>query len=178
MTNTGSGWNEIQIPFFPYDFIRIRRGIKTNNNYYLLGIGENESGVTTTALFELNGNKLGIIYEAEYSLDTMPGIQEINGEMFFVIGKKIMQYSNNRFTTIFEVNQTNFWNYIIGRNRKDIFLVMKDGLCHFNGNDIAYVYNFSGNLWTSDVIIFENDIYINTSDYDNGRNIIVHGKLN
>jgi len=41
------------------------------------------------------------------------------------------------------VENPNFYQRMWGRNSKDIFLLMTDGLAHYNGTDIEYLFYFN-----------------------------------
>ena len=66
-------------------------------------------------------------------------------------------------------------NYI---NKNDIFLRMTDGIAHYNGNNIKYIYNFEGNISIIDAVLFENKVFFLAFDISNGNDLIYHGKLN
>ena len=65
-------------------------------------------------------------------------ISMINGEVYF--GSAIETRENGQFQTILTVDNPNFYQRIWGRNEKDIFLMMGDGLAHYNGTDIQYLF--------------------------------------
>jgi len=55
---------------------------------------------------------------------------------------------------------------------------MLDGLAHYNGSNIKYLYRLpkSKQLWVG-FMIFINEIYFNVYDLTNGNNYILIGKL-
>ena len=169
----GSNWVELKIPFLPYNFLRIKRGINESTKYYLLG-----SGVTdTVALFEFDGN-IKSIYEAKYSTSTWTTIQSMGGKMYFITGNKINKYINNQFTPITQINDSMFGLQIFGRSEKDILLKMMNGIAHYNGIDVQYLYNFPYRAYSiSDAVLFEKDVFFLANDFNNGLNLIFHGQL-
>ncbi|MBK7227900.1 MAG: hypothetical protein IPH97_03270 [Ignavibacteriales bacterium] len=64
----------------------------------------------------------------------------INNEVIFVLGNQIARSVNNKFQTFLNVTNSNFYQRIWGRNTKDIFLLMTDGLAHYNGTDVEYLF--------------------------------------
>ncbi|HEX7358763.1 MAG TPA: hypothetical protein VF270_13705, partial [Ignavibacteriaceae bacterium] len=65
----------------------------------------------------------------------------------------------------------------IGRNEKDIFLGMRDGIAHYNGENTIYLYRTTENIFVRKGILFEKEVFFLGRDI-NGNNLIFHGKLN
>jgi hypothetical protein len=173
----GKSWKEKKIPEFPYAFIRIKKDIKGNGKYYLLGNSFTDSGFLTS-IFEYNGEDNIIqIYEAPFGIQTGAIIQLINKKMLFVIGNKINKYENGQFNPIFQINEPNFRGQIWGRNEKDIFLLMLDGIAHYNGTDVAYIYKNDHNPSISDAVVFEKDVFFVAADFNNDLNLMIRGTL-
>jgi hypothetical protein len=109
----------------------------------------------------------------------------VAGKVCFLIGSELYRYIQGQFMKVvsFNIDNSNFGFQLFGRNEKDIFLIMHDGIEHYNGQDVQYVYRLST---TSPYIfvralIFEKDIffvlnYTDSSDFS--KHLIVHGKLN
>jgi hypothetical protein len=172
----GYNWVEQKIPFLTYNFLRIRRGINESTKYYLLGSGV--IGTDTDALFEFDGQKIKSIYEAKYSPSTWMTIQSIGSKMYFVTGNKINKYINNQLIPIAQINDSMFGCQIFGRSENDIFLKMLNGIAHYNGNDVQYLYNFPYRAYSiSDAVVFEKDVFFLANDFNNGLNLIFHGQL-
>lgn len=107
-----------------------------------------------------------------------PTIAEIDGYLYAVIDKKIFRYYKGRDELIFEINLPNFGGVIWGRNRNDIFVRMLDGLAHFDGKDVKYLFKTSNNIMMApNMVIFEKDVFIPCKDYTKNCNIVYHGKL-
>ena len=82
---------------------------------------------------------------------------------------------NGQFQTILTVDNPNFYQRIWGRNEKDIFLMMGDGLAHYNGTDIQYLF-YSDHIQIYGAALFERDVFFLIND-KNGNNLIYHGIL-
>jgi len=54
---------------------------------------------------------------------------------------------------------------------------MTDGVAHYNGNNIEYIYNFEGRISITDAVLFENEVFFLAFDISNGNDLIYHGKL-
>lgn len=173
----GSRWNEITIPNIPYSFSRIRRGNKENANYYLYGYGGNAMNSDNVGLFELFSNSIRTIYEASFSSQNWAFIQEINSNLYFVIGNRIQKYLHNEFIPVIQINDSNFGAQIYGRSSKDIFLRMFDGIAHYNGSNYEYLYKFNDGITIVNAIIFEKEVFFLALDVQNNLNLIIKGKL-
>lgn len=159
-----------------YDFLRIRRA--SANKYYLLAIKDEPQTGDLLSIWEYEGGtKIKLIYEGKLGLLTTAFIQKINNEMYFVIGNTINMYSNSKFNQLLQVNFSNFDTQIFGRNKKDIFLRMLDGIAHYNGNDIEYLFRFHERISITDAFLFENEVFFLALDLTNGNDLIFHGKL-
>lgn len=71
-----------------------------------------------------------------------------------------------------------FW----GRSTKDIFLLMTDGLAHYNGDNIEYLFYFTfanDKPWTQiyGAAIFENEVFFTIYEPPTDLKLIYHGKL-
>lgn len=56
---------------------------------------------------------------------------------------------------------------------------MQDGIAHYNGTDIEYIYRFenSTSISITDAVIFEKEIVFLAMDLQNNQNIILRGAL-
>jgi hypothetical protein len=104
--------------------------------------------------------------------------QNIGGTLYFVLGNKIYTYNNQEFKLFLEINESNFGGQIYGRSTEDIILRMYDGIAHYNGSDIEYLYKFSSNNTSiTNGVVFEKDIFFIAIDFNNSQNLLIHGKL-
>ena len=174
-----SQWNIVYIsPLISvYEvFIFIYKGNSTDNNYYLLSYYGVDAD--TAKIYEYDGNnKLKGIYSSPAS---QAGLALINNEVFFILGNQICSRQNNAFNTLFTVPGNNFLHGIGGRNKDDIILEMTDGIAHYNGSDVEYLYHFNHpniSIFGTPVI-FEKEVFILAYDFQNNLNLIFRGKLN
>ncbi len=177
MRYNGSYWWKMKIPKLAYQFVRIRKGLIENLNYYLLGYSEDSSGKSTIAIYEFNGKNLKSIYESIYSSQTRASIQAIQGKIYIIIGNTIFRYVNNVYKLIKEVDMPNFGLGIHGRSEKDIFLRMEDGIAHYNGTDIEYLLKFKGDIYLCGAMIFDNHVFFIANDFNTGLNLVYKGEL-
>jgi hypothetical protein len=161
----GSNWNFLSIPDRRVGFTWIRRGVLESAKYYLSGV-RNESTGDTNKIFELDGTSLKEIYSSQVG----GSVCEMEGKVYFPIGKKIFKYQNNQFVVWKDFSSTTYRGWICGRSEIDFFLLATDGFGHYNGTDLKTIY--STNLPISGIFVFENDIFFILN-----FKIIVHGKL-
>jgi len=149
-----------------------------NDRYYLLTALDNEIEKDTVRLYEYDSNNLKTIYENYVSENTSCVMNDINGYLYVTIGRKIFMYYKNNFEQILEINDSNFGGQTWGRNKKDIFIRMFDGLMHYNGTDASYILKFpSGVRFGTSALVLEKDIFLHAYDNNTGYNIIYHGVL-
>lgn len=174
----GTDWERVYVGNNKSMLMSIRRGKQTSSNYFVWGIDNNHYNLTpdTTKLFEFNRIKLEEIHSDQYGIYTANYLQVISDEVIFTIGKGIYTYSNNTFNLITKNPYENYYDAVFGRSKKDIFWTMADGLTHFNGSDFEYILNFD-NKSLSDGVVFENDVFFVANDFNNGTNLIYHGRL-
>lgn len=114
----------------------------SDNKIYLQVIGGREF-TDSTHIYEFANGKYYKLYGNIWTQGLQADISLINNEVFFVLGNRILTRKNNQFKTILNVDNSNFYQRIWGRNSKDIFLLMTDGLAHYNGRDIEYLFHFN-----------------------------------
>ncbi len=174
----GEVWKEVNIPVFTtYDFLTVRRSVAEKSNYFILGLGDVESGDDLLALFEFDGFNIRKIYEAGFNNETWTGITLAGEKLLFIISNKICRYVSGQFQPLFQVNMQNFNQGIWGRNEKDVFISMKDGIAHYNGVDVQYIYPYKGKEHALGATILENNIFILTNDFTNDYTIMLRGVL-
>ncbi len=176
----GSRWDLIYFTDLKrYSFLRIRRANKGSNTYYLWAIKDAPMTGDLVSVFEYKwGADIKLIYEGKDVIQTGTFIQNIYNVMYFVIGNTINTYSNSEFKKFLQVTLPNFGIQIFGRSKNDIFLRMLDGIAHYNGNDVEYLYRFSGNISITDAFLFDKEVFFLALDLTNGNDLIFHGKLN
>jgi hypothetical protein len=132
----------------------------------------------STILYEYSHSEFTKIYSSVWSNDFAGDISLINGEVYFVLGKRIAKRIGNEFTTLLNIENTNFYNAIWGRNSKDIFLRMTDGLAHYNGSDVEYLLHFDKpRTPIFGAALFEKEVFFIVYEAQTNLNIIYHGVL-
>ncbi len=157
---------------------------KSDNKIYLqvIKIGGTEHR-DSTLIYEDNDAKYNKIYSSPETQGLQADISIIDGEVYFILGNEIARRKDNLFKTILNIDNPNFYHRIWGRNSKDIFLLMTDGLVHYNGNDMEYLFHFTypdakPATQIFSAAIFEKDVFFVTYEPPTGLKYIYHGKVN
>ncbi|MBI5809295.1 MAG: hypothetical protein HZA74_12930 [Ignavibacteriales bacterium] len=173
----GIQWKEVYVADYQSQFVRIR---KQENKYYIESFTiNNETGNDTIVFYEFDGKKLKNIFTKSLTEITFATFNTIGEELYFLINTDVYIYQKETFIKRFSLNVANFGYQIYGRSEKDLFVRMKNGLGHYNGIDIEYLYRFDNN-WTSisaNAAIFEKDIFFTVEDPINDKDFIIHGKI-
>lgn len=173
----GYRWKEIYVANSQSQFFRIR---KQNNKYYVNSLTvNNATGNDSVAFYEYDGKNLKNIFAKPLTEITWAIFNNIGEKLYFLINTDIYNYQNDAFVKRFSLNAANFGYSIYGRSEKDLFVRMKNGLAHYNGTTIEYLYRFDSN-WTSvssQAAIFEKEVFFTVNDPINNKDFILHGKL-
>jgi hypothetical protein len=169
----GSKWNHINVPDVPYSLVKIQRENISNQNYFVLGFKYEAFFDDTLIVFEFNGSNLKPIMSG-----SAVGFEKIRDEMIFVSNKSLYKYSGTNLIKFKDISEFNFLGLILGRNNKDIFLGMEDGIAHFNGNDVKYLIHFdNAHVNLTGATIFEEDIVFLAYDFNSQVNLVFRGKV-
>ena len=145
---------------------------------YLLVIG-GTNFTDSTKVYELIQGGYQLLYGNLWTKGLQADISLINNEVIFVLGNQIARRTNNQFRTILNVTNPNFYQRIWGRNVKDIFLLMTDGLAHYNGSDMEYLFYFNRTPSTQiyGAALFEKDVFFLVDEAPSGLSLVYHGRL-
>ncbi|NUN10590.1 MAG: hypothetical protein HUU54_15550 [Ignavibacteriaceae bacterium] len=151
---------------------------------HYLSLGRMWNGLyrDSTLIYEYSGSNFKYIQGSIWDKGTESNISLVNGDVYFVLGKQIAKRAGTEFKTIVEVNSPNFYQRIWGRSSKDIFLFMTDGLAHYNGSDIAYLFYYTDRFslpfpQIMGAAIFETEVFFIVYEPQTGLSLIYHGKL-
>jgi hypothetical protein len=93
-------------------------------------------------------------------------------------GRELLFFDGINQQELITVQNSEFGYSVEGRSIKDVFVGMLDGIAHYNGSDIEYLYNFSDPNIRGDFIkVFPNSLFINTYNNSKHINIIFRGYL-
>lgn len=171
----GAAWKFI-------DNIKIRgicsKLVKSKKYYFLNAMHWDSNYGDSSYIYRFDGKEIKTIYGGTWGRDQFGTFAQIGNEVLFVLGQKICTYSGINFNTILNVDNPDFENAIAGRNRKDIILFMKNGLAHYNGSDVKYIYYFPSDICiSSGLVIFKNEIHFDLKNHTTGIKMFIKGEL-
>lgn len=146
-------------------------------NTYRIGNGEY---FDSTLIYEYSKKTYKQLYSSVWTKGTQADLSFIDGEVYFVLGNRIARCVYNQLETYLNVNNPNFYQRIWGRSAKDIFLLMTDGLVHYNGTDLKYLFYFNVTPATQifGAALFQKEVFFLVKEARTHQNLVYHGKLN
>jgi len=174
----GRGWQEILITDFEVQFqrIRIEKGVKFMQSikpYY-------EGAPPDTLLYYKYDDDRLVDFFTTTSNDVQGlTLNNIGTEIYYLVGTSLSKLEDSLLIEIKEFSESEIGYQIYGRHQKDIFLRMNNGLAHYNGNDVKYLFSLGSSLESisSNAIIFQKEVFFIVRDFNNGTNLIYHGIL-
>ena len=147
-----------------------------DNKIYIQVIGGHNYTDSTT-IWEYDGGKYQKLYSNIWITGLQADISYINSEVYFIIKDEILKRSNGQFQTVVKIDNPNFTQNIWGRNGRDIFLMMTDGLAHYNGNNVEYLFHYAVRTQIFGAALFSNDVFFLIYEPNSGLGLIYHGIL-
>jgi len=125
-------------------------------------------------IYVYNENSIREIY-SEYKEAVL---EEMDGEVYVTIDRKIYRYSNGQLNFWKDFPGTSFLVFRGGRNEKDFFGASIEGLLHYNGTDLQAIYKtYPKNIGLYRVFIFEKDVFISAYEEETQLKFIIRGTL-
>ncbi len=175
--NDGLTWQKIYEANFYSSFLKVRG---EDEKIYINDINSSyDINPDTVKFYELNKDSLKEIYSNTLDNVTFAQIENIGDQLYFLISQNIYKYQNGSFVKQLSFDEPEFGYQIYGRNMEDIFIRMRDGLAHYNGSDVKYLYKFSNNYTSINNVpaIFNNEIFFCVWDPINNVNFVLRGNL-
>jgi hypothetical protein len=176
----GNEWKELVRADFTSQFIGVKRDSANVYIYSYATDFDTLSGGDLEFYKLTNNSTLQKIASQRESEVGATGMNYIDEDVYFVFDNNICLYSQNKFISKFQVNNDKFFHHIAGRSENDLFISMSDGIAHYNGSDIEYLYHFSGNGMSviGDPCILGNDVYYSIRNWgSDALNLVLHGKI-
>jgi hypothetical protein len=134
--------------------------------------------IDTSKVFLFNQLELTEIYSNMATSSYEADIGLVDNNVLITYGKGIYTYSNNKLNLFYHVEFETYGGGIVGRSLKDIFLGMRDGIAHYNGNDVQYLlYQPNPNSFATSWEILMNTVFFPFYDLSNGRIYMYKGTL-
>lgn len=136
----------------------------------------------STLIYEYTQERFIRLYGSVWAKGQQADLSIIGNKVYFILGNQIATRENNQFHQILSVDNPNFYQRIWGRSKTDIFLLMTDGLAHYNGSNIEYLFNFTLpdiKPWTQiyGSALFDKEVFFLASEPTSGLSLIYHGTL-
>ncbi|MGD8306255.1 MAG: hypothetical protein PVF17_06345 [Ignavibacteria bacterium] len=173
---TGTEWVQLNISQIRTAFADVKAS--DNGKIYLWGVTNEQFSESRYKFYELEGENLTEIYNGSQSTDAEYGsLLQISNKTYFIIGYDFFSYNGNNFSKVGRLSDdSKFLNVGWGRSVKDVFIGMRDGVAHYNGENTAYIFQSSENIFVRNGIIFDKEVFF--IGRTNGNNLLIHGKLN
>lgn len=133
----------------------------------------------STIIYEYAEGKFCKLYSSVWAWGEQAFLSHINNEVYFILGNKIAKRANGEFQTFLKIDNPNFYQLMWGRNNRDLFFYMTDGLVHYNGSNFEYLLHFDKprtHIFGS--ALFEKEVFFLVYESATNLNLIYHGKIN
>ena len=172
---SGNNWKELVIAESTVQFSRVRGD---RDGIFISGTDFN-SNPNRVYLFRYSNNQLIELYNASTIDVYLTSLNRIDKRNYFIIGKKVYRYQDDRFEEWLAPLNPEFGYQIYGRHEKDFFFRLHNGLEHYNGTSFENLLTFDNNLFSisNNALIFDNDVFFIVRDYNKGTNLIYRGIL-
>ena len=178
----GREWRELYKADFNSNFIR---AFQQDDDLLIFSYNGTAQSVTDSlAYYSFSTQGLKELYKDSEDNAGTGNLGLIGDRVYFTIGNSLYRYlkvfSEGRLLKGLTFDNPQFGNVVFGRNEKDFFVRMVDGLAHYNGSNLEYVYKFEDK--TNDIgqipLIFEKEVYFIMFNFTKKDNYVLHGKLN
>jgi hypothetical protein len=178
----GKQWTRVNMPDINREFSRIRRDSNGSDKYYILSSATTAGNIyitrDTSEIFEFDGNNVKMLLSTYTNRENEFWISTIDKQLYVTQDSKIYRFRNQQLEHFLDNPYQNHRIEIWGRSENDMFLALNDGIAHYNGNNIEYIYKFNNDKTTlSDMICFQNSVFILAFDSSIDRNIIIKGTV-
>lgn len=174
----GQSWKEVARADFQSQFLAIR---KAENHVYVFSytINRNHDDSSAVEFYELKGNQLSKIYSNVLCNITWASMFTMKDKIYFTIQNDLFRFDNGKAVKVLSNTDSNFGFQFFGRSERDLFIRMKDGLAHYNGTDIQYVFKYPNSTMRTmnQPLMFEKDVFISLWDPYHNKNMVLHGRL-
>ena len=171
----GTNWNEELFTNSNSQFLYLRQD---NDRTFISCLKPNLEGTDTIVLYQYKNKQLIELFSKPLSEITFASMNKIGDEVYFLLGQDLNRNINGKFIKVVSFSETNFGYNVYGRNLKDIFIIERDGLAHYNGENVEYLYQFANNFTSLyKPLIFDNEVFFAVHDYPDDLNLVLHGKL-
>ncbi len=177
---SNNNWIMLNTDTLKGDVVHLYKNGIDNRTYFRLTKIGGVLHVDSTIIYEIKDSKYVKLYSSIYAKGQQADISLIDDEVYFILGNNISVRRNNEFKTILNVNSSDFYQRIWGRNSKDIFLLMTDGLVHYNGKNLEYLFHFKypdSGTQIYGAALFDKEVFFLVDEPPTHLRLIYHGIL-
>jgi hypothetical protein len=173
----GKKWKYSRIPALNMGFYSIRHS--KSDLHFIRGIEYTDSG-SIDRIYSYNSK--GILKEIYKSSDVIT-LFEIKRDVYFVSQRKIFKWKNNQLALWKDLSSTEFTGAVFGRSENDFFgyainnNYMTESIGHYNGSDFKIIYTLPPYYQIFGMMVFKDEIFIQSCSLNSNINLVVHGKL-
>ncbi len=175
----GNKWEQKYLAGFNSYFAKVRVGYNSKCFIHCIKQDVFYNSSDTTVFYEFDKNELKEVFTDENISSKGGWMGVINEDMVFSLNNGIFKYADNSLKPFISYNiQTlpgSFAGAVFGRNEKDIFIMIWEGIAHYNGMDIKQLFSATGGA--IDGQLFDNEVFFLNTTLQNGESFIYHGKL-
>lgn len=130
-------------------------------------------------IFTFDETNLQQIYSGDEDADGgSSGFAVIPGGIVVLEGCKLIFMNSLGKENLTTIEEPNLGGRIEARSTADIFLGMTDGITHYNGTDVQYLFKFPNrNIHGTDIEAFPGSVFISADDWVTHKNFIYRGYL-
>lgn len=168
----GTNWKEVYRATFYSQFFRV---LSENGLVYISDIKLGYTHPDTITFHMLAGTTLQTIYS-----DAVPAnLTNLSSKVYFVISRDILRYVRGEFVKLVSISDIEYDYQVCGRSEKDIFVLLRGALAHYNGSDIQRLATFANKSTTvmGSLVTFEQVGFFLVRDWSTGTNMVLRGSL-
>lgn len=144
-------------------------------------IADVQNGYTHRDVYTVYQFKSGIMERMYSDSVGLPYVTTIGEQVYFIISRDVCRYVSGNFIKVFSIDAEQYGYNVWGRSEKDVFVYMNDGIAHWNGTDLQYLFHYPNGFaqYYGDCApaIFDNDVLFSAHDRTSNIELVYHGRL-
>ncbi|MCL5020856.1 MAG: hypothetical protein M1339_04160 [Bacteroidetes bacterium] len=129
-------------------------------------------------IFEFDGTNLHQIYSDLDANGRACGFAPIQGGIVVLEGRDLIFMNESEKENLITIQEPNLGGRIEARSTEDVFLTMTDGVAHYNGTDVQYLFKFpNSNTFLTFIRAFPGSVFVSAHDYSSRLSFIYRGYL-